>query len=530
MALIDAAPNTDGRTPPRYRDLYDPFTPEEMAVLPQLKRFVECYEGDKELRDNLQNGGATPEQLALLKEVGITFDIKEMSPMWERKELFEQALRDPDSPEAAQALMTMEEHPLLHLWGRFQLRKAEMYIDQRRWVTTTPSASAKYTAWRRRRIQATRSELGSYGYNIDHPSLAIELALGCSVGCHFCAFDAPKLTQTFDINAPGNRELFRGVSQSLKKHLGWSSGHALLYWSTEPADNPHYIQFMEEYLDVTGSAVCTATARADEEWVSKLLTHYRRLQQPWPRISVLTRSIMYKIMKRFTPEESRDMALLMQQKDGEEMRLKVPGGRDKMLARLDTYEDLREKDGQRRPEDMVVPQGSIACVSGFLINIIQRSIKVISPCYTTPEYRYGYRVFAEATFTDAEDFDRLMTDLIDRVMVIDPYDDMPMKFRDDLKYRPIEGGFQVRSREQVHECSGDEVYGPLGTLLHQGNLTYAQVVDELVDNQGFDPMMTTAIIRSLFDQGFLCEMDIVAPDYEADTADQSTIQPSPAPM
>src|SRR5690606_27569169 len=217
----------------------------------------------------------------------------------------------------------------------------------------------------------------------------------------------------------------------------------------------------EEYLDVTGSAVCTATARADEEWVSKLLTHYRRLQQPWPRISVLTRSIMYKVMKRFTPEEARDMALLMQQKDGEEMRLKVPGGRDKMLARLDTYEDLREKDVARRPEDMVVPQGSIACVSGFLINLIQKTIKVISPCYTTPQYRYGYRVFAEATFTDAADFDRTIADLINRTMVVEPYDDMPMKFRDDLKYRPIEGGFQVRSREQVHECSGHEVYGPL---------------------------------------------------------------------
>lgn len=515
MALIDIARDAEGRTPPRYRDLYDPFTPEELALLPQIKRFYECYEGDKELRDNLHGAGATPEQLALLKEIGITFDIQELAPMWQRRDLFEQVLRDPDSEGAAEALLMMEAHPLLHLWGRFTLRKAEMYIEQRRWVTTTPSESAKYTAWRRRRIQATRSELGAYGYNIDHPSLAIELALGCSVGCYFCAFDAPKLQQTFDINVPENLELFRGVSDSLRRQLGWSAGHALLYWSTEPADNPHYIKFMEEYLQVTGSAVCTATARADEQWVSSLLTHYRRLQQPWPRISVLTRSIMYKVMKRFTPQEARDMTLLMQQKDGEEMRLKVPGGRDKMLARLDTYEDLREKDGERRPEDMVVPQGSIACVSGFLINLLNKTIKVISPCYTTPQYRYGYRTFAEATFTDAADFDRTLTDLIDRVMVFEPYDDMPMKFRDDLKYRPLDTGFQVRSREQVHECSGNEIYGPLGAMLHEGTFTYAQVVDRMVEHHGFDPIMTTAIIRSLFDQGFLCEMNVIAPDYRA---------------
>ena len=37
-------------------------------------------------------------------------------------------------------------------------------------------------AWRRRRIQATRSELGAYGYNIDHPSLAIERTSAYEVG------------------------------------------------------------------------------------------------------------------------------------------------------------------------------------------------------------------------------------------------------------------------------------------------------------------------------------------------------------
>jgi len=521
MALIDH--DIEGRTPPRYTELHASFTPDEQAVLPQLKRFFECYEGDKELRDNLIAGGAKPEQLALLKEIGITFDINELAPMWQRRDLFERALREPEGEANAEVLQMMDAHPLLKLWGRFTLRKAELYIEQRRWVTTTPSASAKYTAWRRRRIQATRSELGAYGYNIDHPSLAIELALGCSVGCYFCAFDAPKLQQTFDINVPENRELFRGISASLMKHLGWSVGHALLYWSTEPADNPHYIKFMEEFLDVTGSTVCTATARADEQWVSSLLAHYRRLQQPWPRISVLTRSIMYKVMKRFTPEEARDMTLLMQQKDGEEMRLKVPGGRDKMLARLETYEDLREKGTDRRPEDMVVPQGSIACVSGFLINILQKSIKVISPCYTTAEYRYGYRTFAEVTFTDAADFDRKITELIDSKMVFEPYDEMPMKLRDDLKYHEIAGGFQVRSREQVHECTGNPIYGPLGALLHEGTSTYSQVVDALVDRHELDPMMVSAIIRSLFDQGFLSELEVMAPGHQ-DEAEGTPLQ------
>jgi radical SAM family RiPP maturation amino acid epimerase len=439
------APSADEQGPPKYTDLYTPFTADELTILPQIKRFFECYEGDKELRDNLKAGTATPEQRALLKEIGITFEVEELAPVWNRKETFDRALEAPESDAAKEAIALVEAYPLLHLWGRYRVRRATLYVEQRRWATTTASTSDKYTAWRMRRIAATRSELGPYGYEIDHPSLAVELAVGCSVGCYFCAFDAKRLEKVFDINVPENRALFRGIAASLSGHLGWSAGHALLYWSTEPADNPHYIEFMKEYLAVTGCVVCTATARADEQWVSDLLAHYRPLNQPWPRISVLTRSMMYKLLKRFTPEQARDMTLLMQQKDGEETRSKVPGGRDKMLARLERYDDLRELETDRKPEDMVVPQGSIACVSGFLINVIDKTIKLISPCYTTPQYRYGYRVFDQATFTDAGDFDRQIVNMIERKMVFEPHPDMAMRFRDDLRYRPRPDGCRSAS-------------------------------------------------------------------------------------
>ena len=86
------------------------------------------------------------------------------------------------------------------------------------------------------------------------------------MGCYFCAFDAKKLEKVFDITVPENRQLFREMSACLRQRLGWCSGHALLYWSTEPADNPHYVEFMKEHQEVTGCSVCTATARADEKW------------------------------------------------------------------------------------------------------------------------------------------------------------------------------------------------------------------------------------------------------------------------
>ena len=501
--------------PPQYTEVFKDFTREERARLAEIKRFFECYEGDKELRDNLLAGTVTPQQRALLKEIGISFAIEELSPLWAQKDTFDEALAAPASAAAQRALELVEAYPTLHLWAKYKMKRASLYVQQRTWITTTPSESSRYSAWRARRIQATKSELGPYGYEIDHPALAIELAVGCSVGCYFCAFDAPKLQQVFDINVPENRQLFRDISLSLRTQLGWSSGHALLYWSTEPADNPHYIEFMKEYRAITGSSVCTATARADEKWVSDLLAHYGPMEQPWPRISVLTRSIMYKIHKRFTPWEARDMVLLMQQKDGEEHRLKVPGGRDKMLKKLEEYTDLRDLETNRKPEDMVVPQGSIACVSGFLINILEKTIKLISPCYTTPQHRYGYRVFDQVSFADAADFDRQLANMVDRKMVFDPYDAMPMRFRDDLRYRPQPDGFQMTTRHQVHQCVGDEIYAPLGELLNSGTHTYGSLVDELVDTYGFNAMIVAATVKALFEQGFLCELDVSRPGVAA---------------
>ena len=58
-----------------------------------------------------------------------------------------------------------------------------------------------------------------YGENIDHPMFAIELGVGCTVGCSFCAFDAKKLEVNYDYNIPENRDLFISA-QVTTKSLG----------------------------------------------------------------------------------------------------------------------------------------------------------------------------------------------------------------------------------------------------------------------------------------------------------------------
>ena len=89
MAVIDADSKTP--PPPSYVDVLASFTAEELALLPQIKRFFECYEGDAGLRDSLHRGAVTDAQRALLKEIGVTFEVEALAPMWTHREQFVRA-------------------------------------------------------------------------------------------------------------------------------------------------------------------------------------------------------------------------------------------------------------------------------------------------------------------------------------------------------------------------------------------------------------------------------------------------------
>jgi hypothetical protein len=219
---------------------------------------------------------------------------------------------------------------------------------------------------------------------------------------------------------------------------------------------------------------------------------------------------MHRLFEQFTPDEFRDVWLLPQQKDGEDLRKKVPGGREKMMKILLTSKDQRDYHEDETPEEEVL-QGSIACVSGFLVNLIEKKIQLNSPCYTSEKYRYGYRVFAEATFETAEDLDHAIRDIMARKMLLRPYRTMPVRFRDDLDYRPKEAGFVLVSPFKVHRFEGNETLGPVGRLIAGGDLNHEQVIQRLVREEGINPMMASATIKGLFDRGFLDEVDVDKP-------------------
>jgi hypothetical protein len=173
---------------------------------------------------------------------------------------------------------------------------------------------------------------------------------------------------------------------------------------------------------------------------------------------------------------------------------------------------LDEQSGLRNREaghylDGIVSQGSISCISGFLVNMVHRTIQLVSPCYTSEKWPYGYRIFDETTFEDVNGFRQATEDLIDRNMPDSPSSGMTARFRDDLVYRPTDEGFDLVSPNQVHHLRGKAIYGALGALIAAGDLTYNELYNTLMERFRINPMLVMAVVKKLFDGGFLDELN-----------------------
>ena len=478
-----------------YMKVLKAITQDELDQISQVKRFFECYDADADFRASVNSGHFSDEQMNRMKRIGIEFDPDEMSPLWENPDGVRDYLLQTGCGVSQLQSSALNDYPLLKLWLRFASSRKIQYRD----VCThrsLPSKSTRYQKWRSRRIASAESELGGFNHFIDHPTLAIELADGCSVQCWFCSFCAGKLKGVLDYGK--NRAFFRDIVKACTDILGQAAGLALLYYATEPYDNPHYIDYMKDFADITGSDVCTSTAVcADKKWIDDLIAFYQPRNLPWPRLSILTPGMLRKVHDNHTPQQLMHVNMIMQMKDRE--RQKVSGGRI-----FEQKRDMRERADANNLQD-VVPQGTIACVSGFYINLVTKVIKLVSPCYTSQRWPLGYRVFDEVSFETAEDFHQIVMQMIERNMPEVPPENMPLRLRDDLVCRTFEDGFDLVSPNQIHHFRERNIFRSLGNLLTGSPVTFGDAMNTLVSSGKYSFFEAQAVLNNLFHNGFLDE-------------------------
>ena len=199
-----------------------------------------------------------------------------------------------------------------------------------------------------------------------------------------------------------------------------------------------------------------------------------------------------------------------------------------MLKQLVDADDLRDVDLDNLPEGFEPPQGSIACVSGLLVNMVNRTLKLISPCYTSMQYTYGYRIYDETTFGgERGDFAAALRRVVKRSMMVRPYPGMPVRWRDDLKAVPWPDGFTLLSPTTRRDFRRGELHLRVAELIGRDGMTYGRAAEALADDPRIGPITATAMLESLLQKGYLCELAITR-DYRArqEARDASLSEPA----
>lgn len=451
-----------------------------------IKRFLERWTMDPKFQEAY---AADPE--AALAELGVSVTPADVLP-----------LIDPEEASKATRLVKAgrrDEVPVAVLRYRVFINEKIRHRSGLR-AATIPS-DPKLKAWRDRMVNRCAGELGVERADaIVHAPAAFELAKGCTVGCWFCGVAAPKFEHTWQYTDE-NATLWRECLGVMKEVYGPAVQNGFLYWATDPLDNPNYEDFLTDFYSVLGKCPQTTSAQGqkDIERSRRLLQLAFSLDSPVDRFSIIALNSLYRVHEGFTPEELLRVELVPQNKESSARYLKSNAGRARKFA--------PKRGGE------LVPEGSsstIACVSGFLFNMIDHSVKLISPCNANERWPLGYWVIAEGTFNSAQELRDLLRWMIDEkikdsLSVLDT-----VKLRSDAKL-VLEGNrVQVISSGMGLTFEAVPKADELASLLAAGTNTVEQIVMHRRASAGVSPADTLAVLDRLFVQGFIDEEPVPA--------------------
>ena len=250
--------------------------------------------------------------------------------------------------------------------------------------------------WRERQIRRCLRRLGPKARYMSHLPVAYELSLGCSVGCPFCGVSAGPLKGLFRYTKE-NAALWRSVLAMLHSLWGDAAGTGPCYYANEPLDNPDYESFLGDYWREFRVIPQTTTAAATRD-VERTRALLRWGQETWlhfDRLSVLSERDMRIIFRSFRPEELLYTDLLPQFAEAPANCMKRAG---------------RNAEGEGEP-------GTIACVSGFIINMAERSVRLVTPTVADTDHPTGELIPEKRSFTCAEDLAAAIRQMTENQMI-----------------------------------------------------------------------------------------------------------------
>jgi radical SAM family RiPP maturation amino acid epimerase len=471
-------------------DLFQPvleaknLDPQYAHDLAHVKRFLEWWVTDDQFREMVEI-----KSQALLEERGIDTDPEEIRYLWDHS-FCRNAGATPGwkPPIRTQQYQMMMFEKLLH---REKLRMIDGVPDD-----------ARLAAWRERQVRRTLGHLGQASYaGIVHAPFAIELSDGCSVGCWFCGVSAQKRKQDF-LYTEANARLWQDSLQVLRDVVGPAAQCGFCYWATDPLDNPDYEKFCLDFARICGRFPQTTTAQAQKhvDRVRKLLKLSREHRCMINRFSILSRSQFKAVMSAFTPEELLYTEIVTQNLEALFMQSNAGRARgSKRLQKKAEFNRLQPGTWENNP-------GTIACVSGFLINMVHKRAQLITPAPSSDRWPDGYWIFEEGHFTDSTGLRDLLEGMIARHMPTALRASTPVRFRPDLEFSPTEQGFTLKAFGGANTYNFNPGFYKIGpAIVASQDRTAGEIVIDLEDNDGLLAEQSMDILNYLFEEGMLDE-------------------------
>ena len=448
--------------------------------LAQTKRFLELWSMEPGFQAEFSQ---KPEET--LQKYGLAVDVLSMNILVD--------------PEMALKYITcpQEEIPLLVRRYRNFIREKIESRDELARRLCIPEQK-KFQAWRQRQINRCWWELGTKNGSLIHTPLMFEVTAGCSVGCPFCGVAAKQLSQVF-LYTEENSALWRRVLQHAHELIGDAAGTGTCYYATEPLDNVDYEKFTHDYYKEfnTFPQLTTAVAMRNPERTRLLLEKMKEKVFRVHRFSVLSLEIFHQIMAFFTPEELLEIELLPQFVEAPAC-LFSNAGRARSIEKREKIADSSDA------------EATIACISGFVVNMAEKTIRLVTPWQVDCDHPTGERFLAQTEFCDADDFIEKLTLLIDRHMVDRLPSQQVLKILSDVSCDEIEDKVVFhRSKKFKVEFSSQEleasIYRDIASLLTDGKYTAREIAEKLAVEKEIFPANVFHILGKIFAAGLLVE-------------------------
>ncbi|MGI8745787.1 MAG: radical SAM family RiPP maturation amino acid epimerase [Bryobacteraceae bacterium] len=365
------------------------------------------------------------------------------------------------------------------------------------------SGNPRFRAWRNRQLARLRFQFPPGSEYLVRPAVALELSKGCSVGCWFCAISAERFGGNY-VYGDRTRGEWRGVLEALDDALGSAAGSGFCYWATDPLDNPDYEKFASDFHDILGvfPPITTALALKNPDRMRSLLRLSSAKGCRLNRLSILSLKMLDHVHRGFTAVDLTFTEMVLQMPDA---RIFSNFPVTQPAAKVKAGRTLVSKPDKRNGERDESLSGTIACIVGFLINMVTRTIQLVSPCIATERWPLGYMIFDEAHFETAEELSHVLNQMIESHMPLSVPAKAPIRFRSDIVYAPLDDGFRVSTRwhsldfRDASDAPAFPGYRKLAESIHAGRYSTEEIVEQFASG-----VKTREHIQESLDRLFLC--------------------------